>query len=212
MPRCKCWLTTLDWSDYVGRIAVGRIYSGTVRPGLDVALMQQGDQVNKARITTVYTFEDLGRTEVESADAGDIVALVGLENIEIGDTISDPESPRAMPRVVVDEPTLKMTFGVNTSPLAGQDGRSSPAATSASGFFASWSGTWPCGSSLSPAPSSSLCRPGILHLSVLIETDRREGYELSVGKPQVILHDHDGTIEEPFESLVIESPRRTPAR
>ncbi len=116
-------VTTLDWSDYVGRIAVGRIYSGSVRPGQDVVLMQREGQVSPARIVSVHVFEDLGRIEVPVAEAGDIVALVGLEKIEIGDTISDPESPRALPRVVVDEPTLKMTFGVNTSPLAGQEGR-----------------------------------------------------------------------------------------
>ncbi len=116
-------VTTLDWSDYVGRIAIGRIYSGEVRPGQDVALMQKDGQAAAARIVAVHVFEDLGRVEVERGTAGDIVALTGLENVEIGDTISDPASPRAMPRVVVDEPTLKMTFGVNTSPLAGQEGR-----------------------------------------------------------------------------------------
>jgi GTP-binding protein len=200
-------VTTLDWSDYVGRIAIGRIYSGEVRPGLNVALTQTGDRLTPARIVSVYVFEDLGRTEVQTAGAGDIVALVGLENVEIGDTVTDPESPRVLPRVVVDEPTLKMTFGVNTSPQAGREGR----------FLTSrhlrerLSREVEKNVALRVEPISgteqfAVAGRGILHLSVLIETMRREGYELSIGKPHVILHERDGVTEEPFESLVIEVP------
>jgi GTP-binding protein len=200
-------VTTLDWSDYVGRIAIGRIYSGAVRPGLDVALMQKDDRVAPARIVSVHVFEDLGRTEVAAAEAGDIVALVGLEGIEIGDTVCDRESPRALPRVVVDEPTLKMTFGVNTSPLAGREGR----------FLTSRHLRERLARELQknvalrvePIAGSeqfSVAGRGVLHLSVLIETMRREGYELSIGKPHVILHERDGRTEEPFETLVVEVP------
>ena len=141
------------------------------------------------------------------AEAGDIVALVGLENVEIGDTVSDPQSPRALPRVVVDEPTLKMTFGVNTSPLAGQEGRFLTSRHLRERLLRELQRN--VALRVEPIPGTeqfSVAGRGILHLSVLIETMRREGYELSVGKPQVILHHRGGVVEEPFESLVVEVP------
>jgi GTP-binding protein len=200
-------VTTLDWSDYVGRIAIGRIYSGEVKPGMDVALMQRNDKVAPARIVSVYVFEDLGRTEVQSADAGDIVALVGLENIEIGDTVSDRNAPRAMPRLVVDEPTLKMTFGVNTSPLAGQEGRYLTSRHLRERLMKELQKNVALRAEpIAGTEQFSVSGRGILHLSVLIETMRREGFELSIGKPHVILHDNNGVTEEPFESLVVEVP------
>ena len=116
-------VTTLDWSDYVGRIGIGRIHSGTIRRGQQVALIQaERRDRRRAKSPAVYVFDKLGRSEVEEATAGDIAAVVGLETVAIGDTISDLESPRALPRVEVDEPTLQMTFGINTSPLAGREG------------------------------------------------------------------------------------------
>jgi GTP-binding protein len=200
-------VTTLDWSDYVGRIAIGRIYSGEVKPGMDVALMQKDDKIAPARIVSVHVFEDLGRTEVQSADAGDIVALVGLENIEIGDTVSDRNAPRAMPRLVVDEPTLKMTFGVNTSPLAGQEGRYLTSRHLRERLMKELQKNVALRAEpIAGTEQFSVSGRGILHLSVLIETMRREGFELSIGKPHVILHDNHGVTEEPFESLVVEVP------
>ncbi len=200
-------VTTLDWSDYVGRIAIGRIYSGEVKPGLDVALMQKNDKVTAARIVTAYVFEDLGRTEVQSAAAGDIVALVGLENIEIGDTVSDRNSPRALPRLVVDEPTLKMTFGVNTSPLAGKEGKYLTSRHLRERLMKELQKNVALRvEPIAGTEQFSVAGRGILHLSVLIETMRREGFELSIGKPHVILHENQGVTEEPFESLVVEVP------
>ncbi len=200
-------VTTLDWSDYVGRIAIGRLYSGEVKPGMEVALMQKNDKISPARIVSVHVFEDLGRTEVQSAEAGDIVALVGLENIEIGDTVSDRNAPRAMPRLVVDEPTLKMTFGVNTSPLAGQEGRYLTSRHLRERLMKELQKNVALRAEPIPGTEQfSVSGRGILHLSVLIETMRREGFELSIGKPHVILHDNNGVIEEPFESLVVEVP------
>ncbi|MEI8375030.1 MAG: translational GTPase TypA [Planctomycetota bacterium] len=200
-------ITTLDWSDYVGRIAIGRLYSGSVRPGMDVALMQKNDKIAPSRIVTVQVFEDLGRVEVPSAEAGDIVALVGLENIEIGDTVSDRDFPRAMPRLVVDEPTLKMTFGVNTSPLAGQEGKYLTSRHLRERLMKELQKNVALRAEPIPGTEQfSVAGRGILHLSVLIETMRREGFELSIGKPHVILHDNNGVIEEPFESLVVEVP------
>ncbi len=200
-------VTTLDWSDYVGRIAIGRLYSGEVKPGMNIALSQKDDKITPAKIVTVYVFEDMGRVEVESATAGDIVALVGLENVEIGDTVTDRESPRSLPRLVVDEPTLKMTFGVNTSPLAGKEGKYLTSRHLRERLMKELQKN--VALRVEPIAGSeqfSVAGRGILHLSVLIETMRREGFELSIGKPHVILHDNDGVIEEPFESLVVEVP------
>ncbi|HEV3137855.1 MAG TPA: GTP-binding protein, partial [Pirellulales bacterium] len=177
-------VTTLDWSDYVGRIAIGRLYSGEVKPGMNIALSQRDDKITPAKIVTVYVFEDLGRVEVESATAGDIVALVGLENIEIGDTVTDRESPRSLPRLVVDEPTLKMTFGVNTSPLAGKEGKYLTSRHLRERLMKELQKN--VALRVEPIAGSeqfSVAGRGILHLSVLIETMRREGFELSIGKP-----------------------------
>jgi GTP-binding protein len=200
-------VTTLDWSDYVGRIAIGRLYSGEVTRGMNIALSQKDDKITPAKIVSVHVFEDLGRVEVESAAAGDIVALVGLEDVEIGDTVTDRESPRSLPRLVVDEPTLKMTFGVNTSPLAGKEGKYLTSRHLRERLMKELQKN--VALRVEPVPGSeqfSVSGRGILHLSVLIETMRREGFELSIGKPHVILHDNRGVIEEPFESLVVEVP------
>jgi GTP-binding protein len=200
-------VTTLDWSDYVGRIAIGRLYSGEAKPGMDVALMQKNDAITPARIVSVHIFEDLGRTEVESATAGDIVALVGLEKVEIGDTVADRSAPHAMPRLVVDEPTLKMTFGVNTSPLAGQEGRYLTSRHLRERLMKEVEKNVALRvEPIAGTEQFSVSGRGILHLSVLIETMRREGFELSIGKPHVILRDNHGVTEEPFESLVVEVP------
>ena len=116
-------VTNLDWSDYVGRIAVGRIYSGTLNRAQSVALMQADDQSLAVRAAEVHVYDKLGRVQVDRATAGDIVAVVGIDEVSIGDTLSDPEVRRALPRVEVDEPTIQMVFGINTSPLAGRDGK-----------------------------------------------------------------------------------------
>ncbi len=200
-------ITTLDWSDYVGRIGVGRVHSGRLCQGQQVALMQDRGVVTLGKVALVYTFDKLGRREVEQAEAGDLAAVVGLETIAIGDTISDVETRRALPRVRVDEPTLQMTFGINTSPLAGREGR----------FLTSRHLRDRLAKELEKnvalrvefveaAESFRVSGRGLLHLSVLIETMRREGFELSVGKPKVILHEEGGVTMEPFESLVVEVP------
>ena len=199
--------TTLDFSEFVGRIAIGRINAGTVRKGQRVSLMLEDEQRVTDTVDKVLIFDKLGRLEVESAGAGDIVALVGLENITIGDTIADLENPVALPRIAVDEPTLSMVFGVNDSPLVGEgtfltsrhiydrlikELRSNVALrveTNEDGDAYKVSGR------------------GLLHLSVLIETMRREGFELSVGKPEVILKRVDGEIFEPYEDLVVDVPQ-----
>ena len=200
-------VTTLDWSDYVGRIAIGRVQSGTLRKGQNVALMQANDKVASLKAVSVYVFEDLGRTEVHEVDAGEICAVVGLEGVEIGDTICDPQSLRALPRLKVDEPTLKMTFGVNTSPLGGREGKFVTSRHLRERLYHELEKN--VALRVEPVTGTetfAVAGRGILHLSVLIETMRREGYELSIGKPQVIFREIDGQMCEPFESLVVETP------
>ena len=203
----RMMVTSLDWSDYVGRIAIGRVQSGTIRKGQSVLLMQDGDRQTPAKVASVFLFQDLGRAEVHEVDAGDICAVVGLEGVEIGDTISDPQTPRAMPRIKVDEPTLKMTFGVNTSPLCGREGKYLTSRHLRERLFKELEKN--VAMRIEPIPGTeqfSVAGRGVLHLSVLIEIMRREGYELSIGKPQVIFKEIDGKKCEPFESLVVEVP------
>jgi GTP-binding protein len=200
-------VTTLDWSDYVGRIAIGRVQSGTIRKGQSIALMQADDKIAQTKAVSVYTFEDLGRVEVHEVDAGDICAIVGLEGVEIGDTVASPTEPRALPRLKVDEPTLKMTFGVNSSPLAGREGKYVTSRHLRERLMRELERNVALRVESIPGTEQfSVAGRGVLHLSVLIETMRREGYELSVGKPQVIFREIDGLMQEPFESLVVETP------
>ncbi len=200
-------VTTLDWSDYVGRIAIGRVQSGTLRKGQSIALMQAEGRVTPAKAVSVYLFEDLGRVEVHEVDAGDICAVVGIEGVEIGDTIASPMEPRALPRLKVDEPTLKMTFGVNTSPLAGREGKYLTSRHLRERLLRELEKN--VALRVEPIVGTeqfAVSGRGVLHLSVLIEIMRREGYELSVGKPQMIFREIDGKTCEPFETLVVEAP------
>jgi GTP-binding protein len=200
-------VTTLDWSEFVGRIAVGRIRSGSIKRGQSVALMQANDKVVNTKIAKLHVFDKLGRVEVESATAGDVVAVLGLEGVEIGDTICAASHPVALPRLKVDEPTLEMVFTINSSPLVGRSGKY----VTTRQLKARLAKELERNVALRVRPiegtdAMAVAGRGVLHLSVLIETMRREGFELSVGKPHVIIHDNNGVKEEPFESLVIEVP------
>jgi GTP-binding protein len=199
-------VTNLDWSDYVGRIAIGRIYSGSVKPGQQIALMQSDDKETLARVSEVHVFDKLGRAQVTEATAGDITALVGLDDVAIGDTVSDSTDRRALPRVTVDEPTISMVFGINTSPLAGREGKYVTGQHLSARLKRELERNVALRVEPDTGDSFQVFGRGVLHLSVLIETMRREGYELSIGKPHVVLHKRDGIIEEPFESLVVEVP------
>ncbi|NQT40562.1 MAG: translational GTPase TypA [Planctomycetes bacterium] len=200
-------VTTLDWSDYVGRIAVGRIYSGTVSRGQRIALMQAGNQVQTAKVAEVHLFDKLGRLQVDEATAGDIAALVGLEDVTIGDTVSDLSVRRALPRVEIDEPTIQMVFSINSSPLAGREGKYVTTRNLMDRLDKELERN--VAMRVEPLEGTDSLRVsgrGVLHLAVLIETMRREGFEMSIGKPQVIVHNNNGVLEEPFESLVVEVP------
>jgi len=199
-------VTTLDWSDYVGRIAIGRIQSGTLRKGQPLAMLQDGDVNTPAKIASLHVFNNLGRVEVEQASAGEIVAIVGLNAVEIGDTLADAEHPVAMPRLEVDLPTLQMIFTINSSPLAGRDGKYVTSRNLRDRLDKELERNVALQVEEVSGDSFAVSGRGVLHLTVLIETMRREGYELSIGKPRVITRSLDGVLQEPFETLVVEVP------
>ncbi|XZE32781.1 translational GTPase TypA [Pirellulaceae bacterium SH501] len=199
-------VTNLDWSDYVGRIAIGRIQSGTLRKGQNVDIAKE-DKIVPSQVQNLQMFDKLGRVDVEDAKAGDIVAVVGLENIEIGDTICNRGEVNALPRLRVDEPTLEMIFSINTSPLAGKDGKY----VTTRQLKARLEKELERNVALRVRPvegseAFAVRGRGVLHLSVLIETMRREGYEMSISKPRVVLKEIDGVLHEPYEVLNVEVP------
>jgi GTP-binding protein len=199
---------SIDYSEYVGRIAIGRIFAGQIRKNQRVALIKRDGRREEMTVKQLFEFDRLGRSECTELAAGDIAAVVGLENVDIGDTIADPEKGEALPPIAVDEPTLDMLFRINDSPFVGRDG------------------TYVTSRQLRDRLERELeknvalrVRPnenridefvvsgrGLLHLSILIETMRREGYELSVGKPRVIMREINGQLMEPMEHLVVEVP------
>ena len=200
-------VTTLDWSEYLGRIAIGRIRSGEIRKGQRVKIMQADDASKLCKASTVFVFHNLGRAEVETAKAGEVVALVGLDDIEIGDTIGDPDEGQPLPRLHVDLPTLEMVFTINSSPLAGKEGKYVTGRQLRQRLVRELERNVALRvTEMENADAFAVAGRGVLHLAVLIETMRREGYELSVGKPRVIVKKIDGVNQEPFESLVIEVP------
>jgi GTP-binding protein len=200
-------VTTLNWSEYVGRIAVGRITAGEVRKGQSVKIACRGGGFRSAKVAAVNVFENLGQIEVESAACGEVVAVIGMDDVEIGDTICDHESPRPLPRVTVDEPTLEMVFGINSSPFAGRDGKYVTTRQLRERLDRELERN--VALRVTPIEGSdtyAVAGRGVLHLSVLIETMRREGFELSIGKPRVIRKKENSTWLEPFETLVVEVP------
>lgn len=200
-------VTTMDWSEFVGRIAIGRIRSGIIKKGQTVNVIGADGQPRAAKITAVNVFDKLGQVEVERAEAGEVIALVGLQSVEIGDTICDISITEPLPRISVDEPTLEMIFTINSSPLAGKEGKY----VTSRQLRERLSKELERNVALRVRPletgdAFAVSGRGILHLAVLIETMRREGFELSVGKPRVVIKEIDGEECEPFETLVIEVP------
>jgi GTP-binding protein len=200
-------VTTLDWSDYVGRIAIGRVESGTLTKGSAIVRSTAAGTFLPAKLVGVQSFDKLGRVDVEEATAGDIAAVSGIEDVEIGDTICDAADPRPLPRLTVDEPTLSMVFGINTSPLVGKSGKFLTTRHLRDRLEKELEKN--VALRVDPIPGTeqfAVAGRGLLHLSVLIETMRREGFEISVGKPKVILRKEGDTVYEPFETLVVEVP------
>ncbi len=199
-------VTNLDWSDYVGGIAIGRIQSGTMRKGQQIDIAKE-EKVVGSQVANLQLFDKLSRVDTETATAGDVVAVTGIENIEIGDTICNRGQVNPLPRLRVDEPTLEMVFGINSSPLAGRDGKYVTTRQLRSRLDKELERN--VALRVTPIEGSdtfAVRGRGVLHLSVLIETMRREGYEMSVSKPRVVLKKIDGQLHEPFEVLNVEVP------
>ncbi len=200
-------VTTLDWSDYVGRIAIGRVESGTLSKASAVVRSTAAGTLLPAKLVGVQSFDKLGRIDVEEVTAGDIAAVSGIEDVEIGDTICDAADPRPLPRLTVDEPTLAMVFGINSSPLVGKSGKFLTTRHLRDRLDKELEKN--VALRVEPIEGTeqfAVSGRGLLHLSVLIETMRREGFEISVGKPKVILRKEGDTVYEPFETLVVEVP------
>jgi GTP-binding protein len=198
--------TTLDFSEYVGRIAIGRIAAGRVRRGQRATLMKAGGVNVSGSIDNLLVFDKLSRIEVDAAEAGDIVAVVGLGSVDIGDTIADPEQPVALPRIEVDEPTLSMLFTVNDSPLTGEGKYLTTRHLKERLDRELESNVALRVEESEERDAFIVSGRGLLHLSVLIETMRREGYEMAVGKPEVIFRTINGELCEPYEFLVVDVP------
>jgi GTP-binding protein len=199
-------ITSLDYSKYTGRIAVGRLFRGELHTNRDYALCTS-DGVKKVRAKELFIFSGLGKEKVESIKAGDICAINGIEGFEIGDTISDLENPEAIERIAVDEPTMSLLFTINTSPFLGKDGEFLTSRHIRERLDLELQKNLALRVEATDSEDKwNVYGRGILHLSVLIETMRREGYEMQVGKPQVIFKEIDGVKNEPFEHLVIDVP------
>ena len=200
-------ITSLDFSNYVGRIAIGRVHRGVIKEGMDIALCKKDGSVQKQRIKELHTFEGMTRKKTDQVGSGDICAIVGLENFEIGDTISTIENPEPLPRIAIDEPTMSMTFTINDSPFFGKDGKYVTSRHIAERLTKELDRNLALRVSKSETEDVwTVYGRGVLHLSVLIETMRREGYELQVGQPQVIIKEIDGVKCEPIEALSINVP------
>ena len=200
-------VTTIDWSEFVGRIAIGRINSGVIQRGDRVVVMREDGSQTEEKIASLNVFDKPGRVEVERAEAGEVIALTGIENIEIGDTLCDPQRPAALPRIAVDEPTLEMIFTINNSPLAGKEGKYVTSRQLRERLHKELERNVALRvRHTDKGDAFAVAGRGILHLAILIETMRREGFELSVGKPQVVIKEEDGKKYEPFETLMVEVP------
>lgn len=199
-------ITNIDYDDFVGRLAIGRIFSGTVSVGDNVSLIGSGGEPERKKISSLYKFHGLGRKEVKEASAGDIVLLAGMEGINIGDTVSDPEKPLPLPRIQVDEPTISMVFSINTSPLAGRDGKLVTSRNLRDRLEKELLYNVSIKVNFDGTDSFKVMGRGELQLAILIEMMRREGYELSVAMPETITREINGTLHEPMEQLVIDVP------
>ena len=200
-------VSNIDYDDYIGRIAIGRVERGSIDLNMPIAICKDNDKVETARVTKLYVYDGLKRIEVEHADAGDIVALSGVTNINIGDTICDYNNPEKIPFVDIDEPTVSMTFSVNNGPFAGKEGKFITSRHIRDRLFKELDRNVSLRVKETDTPDSfEVSGRGELHLSVLIETMRREGFELLVSRPKVIIKEIDGVKCEPIERLVVNVP------
>ena len=200
-------ITSLDFSAYTGRIAIGRLQRGTLKANMPVSLVNREGTITKSRIKELNLFDGLGRKEVQEVKAGDICAIIGLENFEIGDTVADILEPEALPTIAIDEPTMSMMFTINDSPFFGKDGKFVTSRHIKDRLEKELERNLAMRlEDTNSADKFIVFGRGVLHLSVLIETMRREGYELQIGQPQVIIKEIDGVKHEPIEELTIDLP------
>jgi len=200
-------ITSLDYSSFLGRIAIGKVTRGSIKEGQSVALMQTDGTIKRSKVKELYVFEGMGKRKVTEVVAGDLCAVVGLENFNIGDTIADMENPEALPVISVDEPTMSMTFSINNSPFFGKDGKFVTSRHLRDRLMKEIEKNLALRvEDTDSADSFMVFGRGILHLGILIETMRREGYELTVGNPQVLVKHIDGKKHEPYENLVVDVP------
>lgn len=200
-------VTTLDYSDYLGRIIIGKVHNGTIRAGERIALVKEDGKIVKSKISKLMGFEGLQRTEVEAATAGNIVAVAGFADANIGETLTSPDDPQALPLIKVDEPTLQMTFAVNDSPFAGKEGKFVTSRQIRDRLMRELETNVALRVEDTDSPDRfSVSGRGELHLGILIETMRREGYEFQVSQPQVIFREVSGQPCEPYEQLVMDVP------
>jgi GTP-binding protein len=200
-------ITSLDYSTFLGRIAIGKVERGVIKEGQNVVLVQADGSIKKNKVKELYVFEGMGKRKVTEVVSGDLCAVVGLEEFNIGDTIADPETPEALPIISVDEPTMSMTFSINNSPFFGKEGKFVTSRHIRDRLMKETEKNLALRVEETHSADSFLVYGrGILHLGVLVETMRREGYELTVGNPQVLIKDIDGKKHEPFEILVVDVP------
>ncbi|HVS71103.1 MAG TPA: translational GTPase TypA [Phycisphaerae bacterium] len=201
-------ITNIDYNEYVGRIGIGRVFNGVINKDQQIALLKRNGKIEKHKIVDLYLFEGLGRTKTPHAEAGDICAVVGIEDVDIGDTIANPEHPEALPLIDVDEPTLNMIFSVNDSPFAGREGKFVTSRNLRERLYKELQSNVALRVEDTQSPDSlRVSGRGLLHLGVLIENMRREGYELQVSKPKVIFKELNGHKCEPIENLVVDVPK-----
>jgi GTP-binding protein len=199
-------VTNIDYNDYVGRLAIARVFSGSLSVGDWVAMVNSAGEAVRTKVTQLYGFQGLDRVDIKDASVGDIVALAGIEGINIGDTITDIENPRPLPRIKVDEPTISMVFSVNTSPFAGKEGKFVTSRNLRERLEKELLYNVSIKVDFSNMDSFKVMGRGELQLAILIEMMRREGYELSVSMPETITKEVDGKVHEPMEMLVIDVP------
>lgn len=207
-------ITSLDYSNYTGRIAVGRVHRGTLREGMNITVAHRDGSMEKTRIKELHTFTGMGRQRTQEVDSGDICAIIGLEHFEIGDTICDAENPEPLPTISIDEPTMSMLFTINDSPFFGKEGKYCTSRHIGERLEKELEKNLALRVKLMDGYTDRwiVSGRGVLHLSVLIETMRREGYELQVGQPQVIYKEIDGQKCEPIEELTINVPEEFSSR
>jgi GTP-binding protein len=200
-------ITSLDYSSFLGRIAIGKVSRGTIKENQTIALVQADGAIKKSKVKELYVFEGMGKKRVPEVLAGDLCALVGLEDFNIGDTVTDIDHPEALPVISVDEPTMSMLFSINNSPFFGKDGKFVTSRHLRDRLIKETEKNLALRvEDTDSADSFLVYGRGILHLGVLVETMRREGYELTVGQPQVLVKHIDGKKCEPYESLVVDVP------